>query len=87
MNEELKKHVTKCQTARLDSFLSNGELNAVVDSWTGSCVARTFGKTSEEKHANAELIAEAFLVFSETGLTPRELQNKITELATDITRI
>lgn len=43
--------------------------------------------TTDEQKANAELIAEAFSVLAETGMTPRELAgllDKLAELLADI---
>lgn len=41
------------------------------------------GSIKKEMHANARLIAEAGTVHHETGLTPRELVEKITELKSE----
>ena len=40
-----------------------------------------------ESDANAELIADAFNVYHETGLTPRELKERIDTLMALITRV
>jgi len=48
-----------------------------VETQTG---AIAFGRTPEEAQANARLIAEAFTVAHETGLTPRQLAERCEKL-------
>lgn len=79
MTEELKHHVTKgvAVIAKTQSAMGNFRVETI-----GRVIARTVnaGRSTcsiiQEK-ADAHLIAEAFTVFSETGMTPREMQENI----------
>ena len=43
--------------------------------------------SNDEDVANVSLIAEAFNVFHETGLTPRQLADKMVEQRTDLEKV
>lgn len=50
-----------------------GTNKTAIESTDGTLIANAAGRTLHERQANAELIAEAFDVATETGLTPRQL--------------
>lgn len=63
--------------------ITKGEVTAVqneVVSANGMVIAKSrhmYGMSSEKAAANAALIAESFNVANETGLTPRELWDRL----------
>lgn len=72
-----------------DSQLNNMGIQYVsyVHKYSGPVRTRfcaSYGSDEVESKENAELIAEAFNVSTETGLTPKELADRVSELSTDL---
>lgn len=60
--------------------LHEAKIDVTTESGQKYLHAKTFGDTKEEATDNAELIAEAFNVANETGLSPRQLVDENKEL-------
>jgi hypothetical protein len=84
MSATSSKHTAGVASVRRSKWPSDGEYDYAVSCEGAPVVAEAFGRAADGSllpaEANAELIAEAFTVAHETGLTPRQLAERCKEL-------
>jgi hypothetical protein len=85
------KHTAGVASVRRSKWPSDGEYDYAISCEGAPVVAEAFGRASDGSllpaEANARLIAEAFTVAHETGLTPRQLAERCKELEAALSEV